>query len=84
MKSYDPKNITGRQLQAARVLVGLKADELAQAAGIGIATIRRAEARGAEGVAITANNLAALVRALDEAGVVLVEPNGGGLGVRLK
>jgi transcriptional regulator with XRE-family HTH domain len=84
MKSYDPKHITGRQLQAARVLAGLRAEDLAKAAGIGLATVRRAESRGGETVVMTANNLAALIRALDEAGVLLLERNGEGPGVRLK
>jgi hypothetical protein len=84
MASHDTKKITGRQLQAARVLAGLTAQELAHAASIGVATLKRAEARGEADVTMTANNLSAVVRALEKAGIALIERNGGGPGVRLK
>jgi kynureninase len=84
MKSYDLETITGRQLQAARVLAGLTADSLARAATVGIATLRRAEARGSDPISMTTNNARAVVQALENAGVVLFGRNGGGPGVRLK
>jgi len=84
MGSFDLKTLTGRQLQAARVLAGLTAEELARASSIGLATIRRAEAKGEEVVSMTANNVGAVARALEAAGVVFVARNGGGPGARLK
>ena len=84
MESRDLIRITGRQLQAARVFVGLTAEALARSSSVGVATIRRAEAKGDSPVTMTTNNIFAVVRALDEAGVVFVAQNGGGPGVRLK
>ena len=64
-------------------MLGITADQLAQQAKIGIATVRRAEAM--QGVpTITAANLAAIRAALEAAGVVFVDENGHGPGVRLR
>jgi hypothetical protein len=84
MRSPDPKTITGRQLQAARVLAGLTAQELSSASSVGIATLRRAEARAEGPITMTPNNVLAVIKALENAGVVFVAQNGGGPGVRLR
>ena len=84
MKSFATKTLTGRQLQAARTLIGMSAQDLAVRSSVGIATIRRAEANAAVEVRMTLNNAEAVVRALDQAGVVFLAKNGGGPGVRLK
>jgi hypothetical protein len=80
--SGDSLSITGAQIRAARALLGITAQELADAASVGVATVRRAEA--SDGTAITPANLKAIQRALEAGGVSFVESNGGGVGVRLK
>lgn len=75
--------ITGAQVRAARALIRWTAGELAEASKLGMMTIRRAEAVDGP-VGITAANAAAIRAALEAAGVVFVEANGDGPGVRLK
>lgn len=78
------KNIMiGRQLRAARALVGWSAQDLANASQVGVATIRRAELKDGE-TGMTAPNVAAVRAALEAAGVDFISENGGGAGVRLK
>ena len=56
---------------------------MADAARVGVATVRRAEMQeGALGV--TAANEAAIQRALEAAGIQFIPQNGGGAGVRMK
>lgn len=75
---------TGRQIAAARTLIGRDQKELAQAAGISAPTLRRMELTiGIPGG--IKNNLLAIQRALEQAGVVFVfDSEDGGAGVRLK
>jgi hypothetical protein len=72
------------QIRAARSLIRWRAEDLASASGVGIATIRRAEL--AEGpTSLTTVNDQAIRRALEGAGVEFIdEENGGGPGVRLR
>jgi hypothetical protein len=57
--------------------------DLAEAARISVPTLRRMEA--SEGAATgMANNVEAVRRALESAGVEFIPENGGGAGVRLK
>ena len=74
--------ITGIQIRATRALLGITAQALADAASIGVATVRRAEA--ADVPATTPTNLKAMQSALEAAGVTFIDGNGGGPGVRLK
>ena len=76
------KSITEIYLDMARALLEITAQELADAASIGVATARRAEA--ADGPATTPANLQAMQSALEAAGVTFIDRNGGGPGVRLK
>ena len=71
------------QVKAARELIGWKQTDLADACGLSIVTIRRLESQGGElgGRADTATKI---VSALESAGVIFVEENGEGPGVRLK
>lgn len=77
----DNYQISGRQIAAARVLLGLDQQDLARRARISIATLRRMEASG-EKVSGYANNVDAVRRALEGAGVEFT--NGDQAGVRLK
>jgi transcriptional regulator with XRE-family HTH domain len=80
-RSNDMSDITGAQIRAARALIRWRAEDLAQASGVGIATIRRAELIDGV-VTLTGPNVAAVRRALEAAGVEFT--NGGQPGVRMR
>lgn len=73
--------IQPEQVRAARALLNWSQHDLATAAGVARATI--AEFEGGRRTPI-ANNLAALRNALEVAGVIFIEANGEGPGVRLR
>lgn len=76
------KEITGAQIRAARALVRWSAEDLAVAASVGVATVRRAEAE--DGVPpTTVANRKAIRGALETAGIEFIPENGAGPGVRL-
>lgn len=75
--------ITGRQIAAGRTLAGISQGDLASAASISVPTLRRMEASDGPATGM-ANNVAAVQRALESAGVEFIPENGGGAGVRLK
>jgi hypothetical protein len=67
-------------MRAARAL---PAADLVRESGVSLATINRAESIDGK-TAMTLANASAIRRALENAGVELIEENGGGLGARLK
>ena len=71
------------QVKAARALVGWSQEDLAEASGVSIPTVRRLEASGGElgGRASTGESL---INALEAAGVIFIAENGEGPGVRLR
>jgi predicted transcriptional regulator len=71
------------QVKAARSLLGWSQLDLAAASGVSVPTIKRLEAEGGDlgGRASTGDAIRA---ALEQAGVIFVEPNGEGAGVRLR
>jgi hypothetical protein len=73
--------ITAAQCRAARGLIDWTQQELADAARIGVATIRLFEGGAAEARHSTT---AMLRQALELAGVEFIDENGGGAGVRLR
>jgi transcriptional regulator with XRE-family HTH domain len=76
--------ITRAQIRAARALIGWTQIDLAQASGISQVAIKNLE-RGATDP--RASTLAGIQHALDQAGVIFLEPGDtrdGGIGVRLK
>ena len=75
--------MTGRQVRAARALLGWPADKLAEASRVGISTIGRAEAVDGT-VRMTPANAHAVQSALEAAGVEFIPGNGAGDGVRMK
>jgi hypothetical protein len=75
--------LTSHQIRAARALVSWRAEDLARASAVGIATIRRAELAGGR-TSMTVPNDTAVRRALEAAGVEFIDENGGGPGVRLR
>jgi transcriptional regulator with XRE-family HTH domain len=74
--------MTGAQLRAARALLGWSAQDLADASGVGITTIRKNELSNGPVTMIRAN-VEVITRALKTAGVDLIPENGGGAGVRM-
>jgi hypothetical protein len=77
------KPLTSAQIRASRGLLRWSAEDLARAAALGLATIKRAEGAESETSMTTANDLA-VRRALEAAGVEFIDENGGGPGVRLR
>lgn len=77
------KQISGRQIAAARVLIGLAPGELARRAKISTPTLIRMEASHGEAVGLI-DNIVAVRAALEKAGVEFIAENGGGPGVRLR
>lgn len=73
--------LTPAQSRAARALINWSQLQLAEASGTGVSTIRDFET--GKRTPIT-NNLSAIRSALEAAGIIFVEENGEGPGVRLK
>lgn len=69
----DHFEITGRQLAAARTLVGKTQSEIAKAANISVPTLKRMEASPKTVSGIT-NNVMAVMRALQAEGVQFTKP----------
>jgi hypothetical protein len=83
MSTMKQKHLTSDQIRAARALLRWRAEDLARASAVGVATIRRAELAGTETSMTTPNDMA-VRRALETAGVEFIDENGGGPGVRLR
>ena len=75
--------LSSAQIRAARALLRWSAEDLARESALGVNTIRRAEV-AEEGISLTAANNLAIRRAFENAGVELIDENGGGSGVRLR
>jgi transcriptional regulator with XRE-family HTH domain len=73
--------MTPAQCRAARALIEFSQAELAAKAKVGESTVRNFEAGRTVPVA---NNLEAIRRVLETAGVEFIAENGGGPGVRLR
>lgn len=73
--------ITSEQCRAGRALVNWSQQQLADAARVGVVTVRQFEVGGSEPRNAT---LDVIQRALEAAGVEFIPANGGGPGVRLK
>jgi transcriptional regulator with XRE-family HTH domain len=73
---------TAAQIRAARHLVSLSQADIAGATGLSLPTVKRAESERA--VSVSPDAIAAIQSALETAGVIFVEENGEGPGVRLR
>src|SRR5215472_1696630 len=73
--------MTPLQCRAARVLLRWTQEDLSNASEVGLATVRLFET---ETVVPRRVTLSALRRALEGAGIVFIDQNGGGPGVRLR
>lgn len=83
MGQAKKRGLSSSQIRAARALIGWTAEDLAGESAVSLRTIRRAELAGHD-ISITPANDLAIRRALEAAGVVFIEENGGGVGVRLR
>ena len=77
------KHLTSGQIRAARAFLRWRAEDLARASAVGVATIRRAELAERE-TSMTVPNDSAVRRAFETAGIEFIDENGGGPGVRLR
>ena len=73
--------MTGNQLKAARALIGWSQAQVAEASGLSIPTVKRAEGQAA--LSASAEALTAIRAALEAAGVIFLDNEGQGAGVRL-
>jgi hypothetical protein len=83
-QKFNPVELTAAQLRAARQLIGWHATDLAEKAGVGVATIRRAEL--CQGVTdMKPETAEKVVKAFARHGLVFYGADRfGGAGVRLK
>ena len=77
----DEMTIFPEQCRAARAVLNLSQTELAGAAGVGRSTVSDFESVSRKP---NRTSLAALRNALEAFGIVLIDPNGGGPGLRLR
>jgi transcriptional regulator with XRE-family HTH domain len=77
------QKVSIRQLKAARALLGWSQEALASASGISLPTIKRIEASEGDAQA-RSSTLEKLLIALEQGGVIFIDQNGGGSGVRLR
>ncbi len=75
--------ISAEQLKAARGLLSWNQSRLAQASNLALSTIKRMERPGGLARGIS-ENVMKVQRALESAGIIFIDENGGGPGVRLK
>ncbi|SLN13567.1 hypothetical protein ROA7450_00198 [Roseovarius albus] len=75
--------VSTEQIKAARALLGWTQARHAERSGVSLPTIKRLEAAGGQlgGLQSTAK---ALIVTLQDAGIIFIEENGEGAGVRLK
>lgn len=74
--------LTSELIRAARALLRWEQRDLAEASSVSLPTIKRLESKRGI-VEAHGSTLAALKRALEDAGVEFIAENGGGAGVRL-
>ena len=75
------KNLLGCQLRAARALLGINANTLAQESEVSLRTIRRAEIEHGQ-LTISEPNIMALTAALEARGAVFDFSGNGGVSLR--
>jgi transcriptional regulator with XRE-family HTH domain len=77
------RRLSIRQIKAARALLAWSQEEAARISGVSVATIKRLEASDGP-VGGREDTSERLVAALESAGVIFLEENGEGPGVRLR
>nr|WP_312990651.1 helix-turn-helix transcriptional regulator [Brevundimonas diminuta] len=81
MRPHGNFSPTKEQLCAARAATGLSVQALAKLTGLGVNTIRRAEAGGAQ--VLTAVNAERLVSSLQGLGITFLDADASGPGIRI-
>jgi hypothetical protein len=81
--NVNRRPLTSGQIRAARAFLRWRAEDLARESAVGVATIRRAELADSE-TSMTKPNDLSVRRAFEGAGIVFIDGNGGGPGVRLR
>ena len=76
------KTITSEQVRAARALIRWEQKDLAEASGVSIPSIKRLEGQPGA-LAAQPRTIEAIRKALEAAGVMFVDSNGHGAGVRM-
>jgi transcriptional regulator with XRE-family HTH domain len=71
------------QLRAARGILGWSQSDLSKASGVALSTVKRMEA-GSGLLRGIAQNVWKVQSSLEDAGVVFIDENGGGAGVRMR
>ena len=71
------------QLRGARGVLGWSQSDLCKASGLALSTVKRMES-GSGPVRGIAANVWKVQRALEDAGILFIDENGGGAGVRYK
>ena len=79
--SRNRDGVTGGQIRAARAILNMSAQDLADATKLSRGTIQRAELESAQ---ITVANTERIVDVLEAMGVIFIPANGEGPGVRLR
>jgi predicted transcriptional regulator len=77
------RKVSIRQVKAARSLLAWSQGDLARESGISEPTVKRLESQDGE-LGGRADTAAKIITALESAGVIFVEENGEGAGVRLR
>jgi len=77
------RQVSTRQIKAARALVGWSQENLTAAAGVSLPTLKRVEAVDGP-LGGSADTRAKLIAALSRAGVIFIDENDQGAGVRLR
>ncbi|MFK3666073.1 multiprotein-bridging factor 1 family protein [Ochrobactrum teleogrylli] len=75
--------LTSEQVRAARALLRWEQKELADACGVSLPSIKRLETQRGE-LAAQTRTVDAIRYALEAAGVIFIDQNGNGPGVRLR
>lgn len=75
--------VTGEQLRAARAMSRIEQADLAAKAGVSVDTVKRLE-RTVGPISANVATMNAVVSVLEASGVIFVEENGEGPGVRLR
>jgi transcriptional regulator with XRE-family HTH domain len=76
--------ISAEQIRASRALIRWDQADLANQAGVSVETIKRLEKMNGPLLSATGTTLAAIRTALEAAGVIFIDQNGNGPGVRLR
>jgi len=83
MEPRPQHELSTRQIKAARALIGWSQENLTAAAGVSLATLKRLEAVDGS-LGGSPDTRAKLIAALSRAGVVFIDEDDQGAGVRLR